>query len=486
VPGDPNLGPQVPTPPAPKVAPGTGAEAVNAEEAWRKDQPKPAAQRPITLPTPQSFQLPNGLTVLHYERPGMPVVAASLVIKTGGDSNPADRAGLANFTGAMLDQGTASRDALTIADDVAHLGASLSTSSAKDASFVTVQSLRKNFGAALDLLADVALHPSFPDKEIDRERASRLGGLIQSRQDPNAVAQTVAVRVLYGDNHPYGYIELGTESSIQATKRDDMANFWKQNFVPNNAALVVAGPIGQADVKALAEKAFASWAKGAPAAGASDTFVTAPVRLVLVDRPGAEQTQLRVAEIGAPRSVSDYAAVNVMNLILGGLFSSRINLNLREAHGYTYGAFSQFIFRKHAGPFWVGSGVRTNVTAPAVAEIMKELKRMTDTTVSADELNMGRDALARSLPADFETSSSAVDSLSGLFIYNLGLDYYTTFPAAVSTVTVDAVQAAARKYLHPDKIIVIAVGDRKKIEADLRKLNLGAVEIRSVDGSIRK
>ena len=482
VPGDPDLGPQVPTPPAPKVAPGTGAEAVNAEEAWRKDQPKPAAQRPITLPTPQSFQLPNGLTVLHYERPGMPVVAASLVIKTGGDSNPTDRAGLANFTGAMVDQGTASRDALTIADDVAHLGASLSTSSAKDASFVTVQSLRKNFGAALDLLADVALHPSFPDKEIDRERASRLGQLIQSRQDPNAVAQTVAVRVLYGDNHPYGYIELGTESSIQATKRDDLAGFWKQNFVPNNAALVVAGPIGQAEVKALAEKTFGSWAKGTPAAGASDTFATAPVRLVLVDRPGAEQTQLRVAEIGAPRSVSDYAAANVMNLILGGLFSSRINLNLREAHGYTYGAFSQFIFRKHAGPFWVGSGVRTNVTAPAVAEIMKELKRMTDTTVSADELNMGRDALARSLPADFETSSSAVDSLSGLFIYNLGLDYYTTFPAAVSTVTADAVQAAARKYLHPDKIIVIAVGDRKKIEADLRKLNLGAVEI---DGSVR-
>jgi zinc protease len=175
-----------------------------------------------------------------------------------------------------------------------------------------------------------------------------------------------------------------------------------------------------------------------------------------------------------------------MNLILGGLFSSRINLNLREAHGYTYGAFSQFIFRKHAGPFWVGSGVRTNVTAPAVAEIMKELKRMTDTTVTADELTMGRDALARSLPADFETSASAVDSLSGLFIYNLGLDYYSTFPAAVSTVTTDAVQAAARKYLHPDKIIVIAVGDRKKIEADLRKLNLGAVEIRSVDGSVRK
>ncbi|HKW02554.1 MAG TPA: pitrilysin family protein [Vicinamibacterales bacterium] len=486
VPGDPDLGAQVPTPPAPKVAPGTGAEAVNADEAWRKDQPKPAAQRPITLPTPQSFQLPNGLTVLHYERPGMPVVAASLVIRTGGDSNPTDRAGLANFTGAMLDQGTASRDALTIADDVAHLGASLSTASAKDASFVTVQSLRKNFGAALDLLADVALHPSFPDKEIDRERASRLGQLIQSRQDPNAVAQTVAVRVLYGDNHPYGYIELGTESSIQATKRDDLAGFWKQNFVPNNAALVVAGPISQADVKALAEKAFGSWAKGTPAAGATDTFISAPVRLVLVDRPGAEQTQLRVAEIGAPRSVSDYAALNVMNLILGGLFSSRINLNLREAHGYTYGAFSQFIFRKHAGPFWVGSGVRTNVTAPAVAEIMKELKRMTDTTVTPDELNMGRDSLTRSLPADFETSASAVDSLSGLYIYNLGLDYYSTFPAAVSTVTAEAVQAAAKKYLHPDKIIVIAVGDRKKIEADLRKLNLGAVEIRSVDGSVRR
>ncbi len=486
VPGDPDLGPAVPTPPMPKVAPGTGAESVNVDEAWRQNQPKPAAQRPITLPTPQAFQLPNGLTVLHYEHPGMPVVAASLVIKTGGDANPVDRAGLANFTGAMLDQGTNTRDALKIADDVAQLGASLSASSAKDASFVTVESLRKNFGAALDVLADVALHPSFPDKEIDRERASRLGELVQSRQDPEAIAQTVAVRVLYGESHPYGYVELGTESSIQATKRDDMVSFWKQNFVPNNAALVVSGPISQADVRTLAETAFGSWTKGTPAPGASDTFATAPVRIVIVDRPGAAQTQLRVTEVGASRSTPDYAAASVMNLILGGLFSSRININLREDHGYTYGAFSEFLFRKHAGPFWVGSGVRTNVTAPAVAEIIKELKRMIDTPVSSDELTMGRDALTRSLPADFETSSSAVDSLSELFIYNLGLDYYSTFPAAVSAVTIDAVQAAAKRYLHPDKIIVVAVGDRAKIETGLRKLNLGAVEIRSPDGSLRK
>ena len=207
---------------------------------------------------------------------------------------------------------------------------------------------------------------------------------------------------------------------------------------------------------------------------------------MIVDKPGAEQTQLRVAEIGAPRSVPDYAAVNVMNLILGGLFSSRINLNLREDHGYTYGAFSQYIFRKHAGPFWVGSGVRTNVTAPAVSEILKELKRMTDTAVSADELTMGRDALVRSLPADWETNSAAVGSLGNLYIYDLGLDFYATFPSAVSGVTADAVQAVAKKYLHPDKIVVVAVGDRAKIEAELRKLNLGAVEIRNPDGTVKK
>jgi zinc protease len=209
-------------------------------------------------------------------------------------------------------------------------------------------------------------------------------------------------------------------------------------------------------------------------------------RLTIVDKPHSPQTQVLVAEIGVPRSAADYPSDVVMNLILGGLFSSRINLNLREDHGYTYGAFSGFEFRKAAGPFLIQSAVRTDATAPAVAEILKEVKRMVDTPVTDAELAMGRDALVRSLPATFETSAGTAGSVADLYTYDLGLDFYTKFPAAVSAVSAASIQAAARAHLHPDTMIVVAVGDRAAIEPGLKKLNLGAEELRNADGSLKR
>ena len=485
VPGRRNLGANVPTPPAPKVAPGTGAEAINADAPWRATQPKPAADRGLRLPTPATFRLANGLTVIFHERPGsMPVVAADLVIRTGGDANPIDRPGLANFTAAMLDQGTQSRNALQIADDVAQLGASLNATSSKDATIVSASSLRKNFPAALDLLADVTLRPSFPQAEVDRQRTSRLARLVAQRQDPSTVASIATVAALYGSQHPYGFIEIGTESGVTATTRDDLQAFWKKNFVPGNAALVVAGAIGEAELRPLVEKAFGAWPSGTATAPALGTAATTPARLVLIDQPGAPQTSVFVASIGPPRSTPDFAAVSVMNAVLGGLFSSRVNLNLREKNGYTYGAFSQFVFRKGPGPFWVIAPVRTDVTAPAVSEIFKEIGRMTSAPMTPDELAMAKDSIVRTLPSEFETSPGTAGSLANLYIYDLGLDYYTKLPSEVASVSADTALAAAKKYLVPDRMIVVAVGDRSKIEPALKKLNLGAVEARRADGSV--
>jgi zinc protease len=482
VPGEPDLGTPVPTPPPVKAAPGTGAESINADEPWRNDIPKPGPARALELPLPKSFTLANGLTVIYSERRGMPVVSANLVIRTGSDANPPDKPGLANFTAAMIDEGTATRNALQIADEVAQIGATLTTASSMDASTLSVRSLRKNFAPALDLLADVALHPSFPQAEIDRQRASRLATLVQQREDPNAVASRVMAAALYGQKHAYGFTEVGTEASVKAMTRDDMVGFWKQNFVANNAALVVAGPLGEAELRPMVEKVFGSWAKGTPAAPRVGTPVTTSARVILVDKPGAQQTQLRVAGIGVPRSTPDYAPLRVTNEALGGLFSSRINLNLREEHGYTYGAGSQFVFRKSAGPFVVYSGVRTDVTAPAVTEVMKELRRIVDQPLSRDELTMAKDSLVRSLPSDFETSANTVASMSNLYVYDLGLDYYSKYPARMSAVDVESAQRAARAHIAPDKVVIIAVGDRAKIEPELRKLNLGAIELWSTDG----
>ena len=441
-----------------------------------------ARARTLQLATPLSETLPNGLTLILNERRGLPIVAANLVLRTGSDANPLDKPGLANFAAAMLDEGTSTRNALQIADEVAQLGASLGISSSMDATTLSARSLSKNFAATVNLLADVTMRPSFPAEEIERQRASRLAQIVQQRDNPNQVAAQVTAAALYGPKHPYGYSEIGTEAALKSVSRADMEAFWKQNFVPNNAALVVAGDISMSELRALAEKAFGTWQRGTPVQPALGAPATTPARVVIVDKPGSPQTQLRVASIGAPRSSPDFRPMQVMNLALGGLFSSRINMNLREEHGYTYGANSQFSFRRTAGPFQIASGVRTDVTAAAVGEIFKEVRGMVDKPVSTDELQKAKDSLANSLPGAFESSANAVGNFSNVFIYNLGLDYYSRYAEQVNAVTPEQALAVSKKYLVPGSMVVVAVGDRTKIEPELRKLNLGAVEIRDAEG----
>ena len=482
VPGQPAAPPGPPTPTAAAAESQGGAEAINAEENWRLEMPKPGPARPLQVSTPASATLSNGLTLILNQRPGVPIVAANLVLKTGSDANPAAKPGLANFVAAMLDEGTMSRNALQIADEVAHLGASLTTNSTMDSTTVSARSLAKNFPAALNLIADVTLRPSFPAEEVERQRAARLGQLVQQRDNPAVVAGQVASAALYGERHPYGYSEIGTEASVKGMTRQDMVAFWKQNFVPNNAALVVAGDISMNELRALAEKAFGAWQRGAPVRPALSSPETTRARVVIVDKPGAPQTQLRVITVGAARSSPDFRPLQVMNMALGGLFSSRINMNLREKNGYSYGTYSQFVFRRNPGPFQVAGGVRTDATAPAVTEVFNEINGIQKEPLNADELQKAKDSLANSLPGAFETSANAVNSFSNVFTYDLGLDYYTKYAQQVNAVTAEQALNVALRYLQPDRLVVVAVGDRKVIEPELQKLNLGTIEIRDAEG----
>ena len=481
VPGTPEPLSQIPTPPAPKPGQGQPAAAINPDEAWRAQPPKPGAARTLQLPTPTSATLPNGLTLILNERRGLPIVAAQLVFKTGSDANPPDKPGLANFTAAMLDEGTATRNALQIADELARLGGSLGTGSSMDSTTINIRSLTTNFPALMDLMADVVLRPSFPADEVERQRANRVAQLIQQRDNPQAVAAQVTSVALYGTQHPYGFSEIGTEASVKAMSRDDMLAFWKQNLVPNNAALVVAGDISLKELRALAEKALGQWQRGTPAQPSLSAPVMTGSKIVIVDKPGP-QTQVRVASIGASRSSPDFRPLQVTNMALGGLFSSRINMNLREKNGYSYGASSQFTFRRAPGPFQIGSAVRLDATAPAVTEILNEVRGMTDRPVTPQELQGAKDALVNSLPGAFETSAAAVGNFANTFIYNLGLDYYANYAEEVYAVTRDQALAVTKKYLQPNGMVVVAVGDRKAIEPELQKLNLGAIEIRDAEG----
>jgi zinc protease len=317
-------------------------------------------------------------------------------------------------------------------------------------------------------------------------RKERLAALVQEKDEPFSVASRVLAAALYGAQHPYGYPDIGTEESIKAVTREDLLKFWQENYFSNDAALIVTGNVKLNDLKPLLEKEFGAWKQGKATSAAIAAPESTDARLILVDRPGAPQTTLVCYALGAARSTPDYAPLEVMNTDLGGLFSSRINMNLREAHGYTYGAGSVFVYHRSPGPFVVYSDVRTDVTAPATTEMLKELQRMRETQMSADEMNLSKDSITRSMPGRFERGTDASGTFAELFLYDLPLDYFSKLPDLIDAVSAEQAQAAAQKYIHPEKMVVLAVGDRSKIEEEMKKLNLGKMEIRDTDGKIVK
>jgi zinc protease len=477
-------------PPAPKAGkagkPATVAahEAINTPEPWRAQQPKAGPAPRFTLPQGESFKLANGLTVIHHYKPGLPLVAAQLVVRSGSAENPADLPGLAGFTAQMLEEGTATRSAPRIADEIAQLGAFLDTGTGLDASMVSLLSLRATFAPALDIMADIVLRPAFPNAEVERQRADRIGELIQQRDDPESVAAVAAAGALYGSKHPKGYGQLGTEPAIRAVTRDDLVDFWRRHYVPGNAALVVSGDIARGELKALVESRFAAWQRAdVPDGGAGEPAGTR-ARLVLVDQPGAVQTALRVTSIGVARTTPDFPALQVLNGALGGMFSSRLNNNLRETKGYTYGISSYFRYDRTPGPFVIAGSVRRDATGASVREIFGEVNAMRDAPLPAAELDTARDAQVLSLPGAFETNADIGASMADIFIHGLPLDYYARLPGQLNAVTAAQVQAAARKYLAPERMTVVAVGDRKRILPQLQPLGLGDVEVRDSDGQL--
>jgi len=485
VPGIPELPPD---PPAPKPArtrtkgiPG----GINEAEAWRAQMPKAGPAPRMNLPQGEAFKLENGLTVIHHYNPALPLVSADLVVRSGSDANPVTLPGLAGFTAQMLTEGTATRSAPRIADEIAQLGAFLDTGSSTGASSVSLLALRANFGAALAVLADVVQHPAFPTAEVERQRASRLGDLMQQRDDPETIAALAAAGALYGPRHPYGYGQLGTEPAIRAVTREDLDGFWRRHYVPGNAALVVSGDISRSELKALADAHFRNW-KSAPVPQLSPgTPATTKARVVLVDQPGAGQTALRLTMLGAERKTPQFPALEVMNAAFGGLFTSRINQNLREDKGYTYGVYSGFRYDRTPGPFIIAGSVRANVTGASVSELLREAQAMADKPLGAEELAGARNAQLLSLPNHFETNSDIGASLAEAFVFDLPLDYYRQLPERLEAVTAADVQAVARRYLDPQRLMVVAVGERKKIASQLEKLKLGPIEVRDSEGQLK-
>ncbi len=452
-----------------------------AQAPDRSVPPTPGPPPPLNPPQVQKRTLSNGLPVWIVEMHKVPVAAVTLAVKRGAAADPAGKFGLASLTAEMLDEGAGSRGALEIADAVDFLGATLSTSSAIDSSSIDLHVPVARLGEALPIMADVALRPTFPATELERVRKDLLTSILQARDDPAALVQFAFPRIVYGAGHRYGTLPFGTAAAIEKFTIEDLKEFHAQNYVPADSLLIVTGDVNPDAVQRQLESAFGGW-KGT--ANSPPPVPTAPQlqsrKVYIIDKPGAPQSQIAIGWVGVPRSTPDYFALRVLNTVLGGAFTSRLNQNLRETHGYAYGASSSFDTRASAGPFVAAAGVQTDKTAEALTEFFKELENIR-TPIPDTELEKAKNYLALLLPRAFETTGSVAGSLQQQFVYGLPDDYFRTYTAHVRAVTPADVQAAARKYIQPDKMAVVIVGDLKVIEPAVKALNLGPLSVITAD-----
>ncbi len=458
--------------------------AVSAQQAPdRSHPPQPGPPRPLTLPPIQKKQLSNGLPVLVVEMHKVPVAQVNLVVFSGTGDDPAGKFGVASLAAGMLEEGAGSRSALEIADAVDFLGADLGTGAGFDASAVRLHVPVARLGDALPIMADVSERPTFPNDELERVRQQRLTSLLQARDDPATIASVAFSRILYGPTHRYGTMTFGTASTIKAFTPDDLRRFYMSTFRPDNAALVVVGDVRTDAVMPLLESSFGGWKPQAAAAPrAALPPVSEPVKrtVYLIDKPGAAQSQIRIGWIGVPRSTPDFFPIQVMNTILGGSFTSRLNENLREKHGYAYGAGSGFDMRLSAGPFVASAGVQSDKTAESLKEFFNELNGILK-PVPAEELTRAKNYIAYRYPGGFETTGEMSRQLENLLVYHLPDNYFATYVQNIEAVTAADVQRVAQKYIQPDRFAVVVVGDLKTIEAPVRALNLGDVKILRLD-----
>ena len=450
----------------------------------RSRAPSFGAKKAFGPPALGSARLANGLTVIVSERRDLPKVAVGLLVKSGAATDPFHLAGTAWMTAEMLDEGTTSRSALQIQAELDQLGTVLGTSAESEVSHVSLDTLRKHLQPSLELMTDLVLNASFPEEELERQRKQRLDNILQERNSPPTIARKVFRSVLFGEDHPFGRETAGNESSIQALKRDDLVHFYRTYWMPNHAALIFAGDVSLDEALRLAESTLGDW-RPSEVPESEMPLVDAPQRLrvYLIDRQDAPQSQVRIGSIGPRRKTEALYAIELMNTVLGGAFSSRLNLNLREDKGYTYGASSSFAYGRRLGLWAAGAGVQTQFTAQAVLEFRKELSQIRDQRpITTQELEMAKENLTRGFSQRFETLGRLVDQVVDVVSFELSLEDIQNYPRAIEQVSLEQAQAAARKYIDPDRAIAVIVGNLKQIGPPIRELNLGEISVLDVFG----
>ncbi len=445
------------------------------------------AQQPEPGPTP-SFRLPrvqresmDGLEVVLVEKHELPVVVGLLVIKTGAAADPRDMPGLATMVAGMLDEGTETRSSIELASELELIGARFEARADRDSSMVVIESLKKHWPTALALFSDIVQHASFPAGELDRIRKEQLTELLRLKDYPHALANLISAGLLYGKDSPYGHAIEGTQAFVSQVTREQLASFYRDYYCPDHAMLILVGDATPGETEEKVGAAFKTWQRGKRdsrtgvlnSVSNNGPALLQPTCVYLVDKPGAPQSVLRVGHVTVPRSHPDYFPLVVMNAVLGGQFVSRLNMNLRETHGYSYGFLSRFEWLRGPSNLLAGGSVETAVTAEAIREILKEFHQMRgERPITPSELDAAKAAITRGYPRGFETPAQIASRLCEMALFDLPQDYFETLQQKVEAVSLEDVRRVARQYLDADHLMILVVGDQNSLEPRLRELNL--------------
>jgi zinc protease len=448
---------------------------ISAQTADRKKLPELPPPAKLNLPPIQQIELSNGMKVVLMEKHEVPLIQLNVVIKAGTANDPDGKTGLASMVMAMLMEGAGGLSSLNLADSIDFLGAAINTGADYHTSIVSLNTPASKFDNALVYLTDIIVNPDFPVVELDRMKKERLTRIMQWHDEPTAIASNAFNELLFGKQHVYGRPSIGSEKSINNISINDLKEFHNTYFNAENSFIAAVGDISKDELQTKLEQKFGTWKKGDAVDEKTDNAQQVNKRTVyLIDKPGAAQSVIYMGRIGVPRKTEDYYAIDIMNTILGGSFSSRLNQNLREDKGYTYGAGSYFGFRKAAGPFAATSSVQSEVTDKALIEFMKELNAI-GKTITSDEITRAKNYIALGYPQDFQTVSSIAGKIKELLEYELPSDYFNNYITNILEVSEDEIRNAAQKYIDPDKLLIVVVGDRMKIEKGIKELNYGEV-----------
>jgi zinc protease len=445
----------------------------------RSSPPPRGAIRDFDFPEVHRRALANGLDLRVVRLPRLPVVSVRLFMRSGEAALPHGRAGLAVVTADALEGGTKKHSGSELAEALERIGARFGTHGGWEGTSADVYCLAERLPEALALLAEAVREPAFPEAEVERARDQQVAELRHRLMDPGALADDVALTRYFAEDVPYARPVDGTLESITAVTRASLSDYAEANYRPGGGGLIVAGDVDAGEVQAMAEEHLGGWAGGPSEAAA---FMARPAsrerRVLVVHRPGSVQSEIRVGHVGVERTTPDYFPLSIANMVLGGTFSSRLNLNLRERHGFTYGVRSRFSFRSHAGPFEISTAVGNEVTAPAVREILNELEHLAERGPTPDEVAAARDFAAGVFGLQLETAGQVASRVTQLVVYGLPDAYFDEYRARLRAVTAEGAAEAAHRHVRPAEAQVVVVGDAERVAGPLEALGAGTVEVR--------